>query len=192
MLLIVVAGCGDGGSPPPNPHDSKFEKVASGDGCIRDSVTGLTWEIKSDEPGLRDWRNTYSWYSPNESHRELDYRGLKDGGQCIGSECDTWDYVRAVNATKLCGFSDWRLPSKDEFFSISDLTRAHSPPTANTKAFPYMQAAEYWSAHDYSFQYDSSWAWNFQYGHDRVDWKKSAKYVRLVRGDAESLDPVKE
>jgi hypothetical protein len=108
------------------------------------------------------------------------------------SRCDTWDYAKAVNEEGLCGFNDWRLPTKDEFFSISDLSKASSPPTVNANVFPFTQAAEYWTANDYSFQYDSAWAWTFLYGHDRVDWKKSGKYVRLVRGKARDLEAVKE
>ena len=43
-----------------------------------DQFTGLIWEVKSDTEGLHDWRNTYSWYSPDESFGgELDY--LDDG-----------------------------------------------------------------------------------------------------------------
>lgn len=195
-LLILVAACGNADRPPQNSQDSRYGTVPvegrnSAD-CIRDLATGLIWELKSDSPGLRDWHNTYSWFNPNEAHGELDYRGVQDGGECVASECDTWDYVRAVNTMKLCGFTDWRLPTKDELYSISDLSKAASPPTVNLKAFPFTQAAEYWSSNDYSFQYDSAWAWNFRYGHDRVDWKSSAKYVRLVRGEASALEPVKE
>lgn len=193
--LLLVA-CSEPAEPPPNPHDTKYEAVTIDDrasvDCVRDSVTGLTWELKSDDPGLRDWRNTYSWFNPGEAHKELDYRGLQDGGRCAASDCDTWDYVSKVNATAFCGYTDWRLPTKDEYFSITDLSRTASPPTANTAIFRYMQAAEYWTANDYSFQYDSAWAWNFQFGHDRVDWKRSAKFVRLVRGVAGDLEQVKE
>jgi hypothetical protein len=196
LPLLMVAACGDTGDPPANPQQTKFELVSvagrnSAD-CIRDRVTGLIWEVKSDDPGLRDWRNTYSWFSPEEAHGELDYRGLKNGGNCVASDCDTSDYVRAVNATALCAFSDWRVPTKDELFSLSDLSKAKSPPTTNLQAFPFTQPAEYWSANDYSFQYDAAWAWSFEYGHDRVDWKKSAKYLRLVRGEARKLEVVKE
>jgi hypothetical protein len=57
---------------------------------------------------------------------------------------------------------------------------------------PNKQQDEYWSANDYSFQYNAAWVWNFQFGHDRVDWKTSAKFVRLVRGTASELPKVKE
>ncbi|MDH4047935.1 MAG: DUF1566 domain-containing protein [Gammaproteobacteria bacterium] len=196
VLPILLAACGKSDSPPGNPHENKYQAVTmdggESAGCVLDTRTSLVWEVKSDEPGLRDWRNTYSWFNPNEAHRELDYRGLQNGGVCVASECDTWDYVRAVNAMELCGFNDWRVPTKDEFFSISDLSKASSPPTTNLQAFPFTQPAEYWTGNDYSFQHESAWAWNFQYGHDRVDWKKSAKYLRLVRGEARQLEAVKE
>jgi hypothetical protein len=62
----------------------------------------------------------------------------------------------------------------------------------NTVFFPHAQSAEYWSGNDYSFQYNTAWAWSFEYGHDRVDWKKEPKFVRLVRGTAGELETVKE
>jgi len=160
--------------------------------CAEDLQTGLTWEVKSGSPGLRFWQNTYTWFNPTESVGELDYRGVADGGRCAESDCDTWDYVRAVNSAGLCGHFDWRMPSRDELMSISMLSRAASPPTADPEVFPFIQAAEYWTGFDYSTQHESAWAWNFHYGHDRVDWKREAKYVRLVRGTAKKLDSVKE
>ena len=33
--------------------------------CTRDNATGLVWEVKTDDGGLRDKDNTYSWYDPN-------------------------------------------------------------------------------------------------------------------------------
>jgi hypothetical protein len=97
-----------------------------------------------------------------------------------------------VNVAGHCGYFDWRMPSRNELMSISDLSKADNPPTANLEYFPYMQADEYWTGFDYGTQYQSAWAWNFFYGHDRVDWKKSPKFVRLVRGTANDLDKVKE
>jgi len=160
--------------------------------CVKDARTDLVWEYKAENEGLHDWRSTYSWFNPNQAHHELDYRGTANAGNCSASECDTWSFVNAVNESKLCGYDDWRVPTRDELFSISDLGKSKSPPTINTDFFPNAQAAEYWSSNDYSFQPDSAWVWNFQYGHDRVDWKKAPKYVRLVRGEATELASVKE
>jgi hypothetical protein len=193
FVALVIASCSRGPDPALRVHDTKYSGI--GDvpyECVLDGQTGLIWEAKSDTAGLHDWRNTYTWYDPNESQGELDYRGIEDGGECAGSACDIWHYVEAVNEAGHCGHFDWRVPMRDELYSISDLRRLDNPPTANTDYFPHAQAAEYWSINDYSFQWNAAWAWSFQFGHDRVDWKASPKHVRLVRGEAAGLPKVKD
>ena len=208
LLPMVAAigllyGCNKDSGPGPGIHDTKYltidfngqplEAAAGDNDCVLDQFIGLMWEVKSDEPGLRDWRNTYSWYNPGESFEgELDYRGLKNAGVCAGSDCDTTSYVQAVNATAYCGYSDWRLPTRDELGSISDPRKVDNPPTINLAFFPYTQAQEYWSGNDYQFQYDTAWRWSFEFGHDRVDWKASPGLVRLVRGKAALAPRVKD
>jgi hypothetical protein len=201
--LLLLAGCNREPAIGPEIHDTKYRAVdkagevldpaiAPGS-CALDTFTGLTWEVKSDVPGLRSFNNTYSWYDPEESHgKELDYRGTPDGGDCSGSACDTTSFVAAVNATALCGYTDWRMPTRDELGSISDPRKGNSPPTINTRFFPYTQAAEYWSANDYQFQWDAAWVWGFNNGLDRVEWKKSPRYVRLVRGEPVQISRVKD
>jgi len=193
LLAIGLAACDREPSEDTAPEVQRYRVVAADDGvCVFDNRTGLTWEGKTDAAGLHDYHNTYTWYDPDEDHGELDYRGLEGGGECRGSACDTWHFVQAVNDVAFCGYADWRMPTKPELMSISDLRRADHPPTTDTEVFPYAQADEYWSANDYSFQWDAAWAWNFRYGHDRVDWKKSPKFARLVRGTAGALPEVKE
>jgi hypothetical protein len=193
LACLFLASCSQNPDDIANPHDTKYSAIRSGsDTCVLDTATQLTWQTKTSQPGLHNAMNTYSWFDPTETNGELDFRGLEDGGDCDGSSCDTWDYVRAVNEAGYCGHNDWRMPIKDELFSVSDLRRAENPPTMNTAFFPHTQSAEYWSGNDYSFQYNTAWAWSFEYGHDRVDWKKEPKFVRLVRGTAGELEEVKE
>jgi len=193
LSCLTLASCGQNPDGVPNPHDSKYASFdVDTDICVLDTITQLLWQTKSSDPGLHHADNTYSWFAPDEANGELDYRGLENGGTCDGSSCDTWHYVQAVNEAGYCGHNDWRMPNKNELFSISDLRRVETPPTINTEFFPNARSAEYWSGNDYSFQYDTAWAWNFELGHDRVDWKKEAKFVRLVRGSAGVLEAVKE
>lgn len=192
-VLTAIAACG--AKDPGNATDeaARYSFVRAGnETCVLDGETGLLWQGKTDVAGLHDYRNTYSWFDPDEEQGELDYRGTEDGGTCNGSRCDTHHYVQAVNAAGFCGHDDWRMPARDELLSISLTGRAPTPPTADLEFFPLMQAAEYWSGNDYSFQWNAAWAWNFQFGHDRVDWKREPKYLRLVRGDAANLPEVKE
>ena len=190
---LLIASCGQNPDDVANPHDTKFATVeVNSDTCVLDTSTQLLWQTKTSESGLHNVANTYSWFDPTEANGELDFRGAEDGGDCDGSACDTWHYVQAVNTVGFCGHDDWRMPVKDEMFSVSDLRRAQNPPTMNTAFFPHAQSAEYWSGNDYSFQYNTAWAWNFEYGHDRVDWKKEPKFVRLVRGTAGKLEAAKE
>jgi hypothetical protein len=202
-VTMMTAACDRDEGPGPGIHDTKYAALgASGEPmpgtgpatCVLDQFIGLTWEVKLDTPGLHDWRNTYSWYDPEESSDPdgLDYRGMPNGGLCDGSDCDTWDYVQAVNQAGYCGYNDWRLPSRDELGSISDPRLVEGKTTINMKFFPYTLPREYWSANDYHFQWDTAWVWSFEHGHDRVEWKKSARPVRLVRGEASMLERVKD
>ena len=193
LTCLLLAACSRNPDGIANPHDTKYASVDTGsDACVLDTTTQLLWQVKSSSSGLHSAENTYSWFDPDEANGELDYRGLENGGVCDGSVCDTWHYVQAVNEAGYCGHNDWRMPNKDELFSISDLLRANSPPTINTVFFPNTKAGEYWAGNDYSFQWDAAWSWNFELGHDRVDWKREAKYLRLVRGTAGELESVKE
>ncbi len=201
--LLLTACSGDSG-PGPEIHDTKYAAIgfnseqldittAEAWPCVLDQFTGLMWEVKTDSPGLHDWRNTYSWYEPEESHDQgLDYRGVPGGGECSDSDCDTWAFVQAVNANGYCGHQDWRLPTRDELASLSDLRKIGSPPTMNVRYFPFGQSQEYWSSNDYHFQWNAAWLWNFEFGHDRVDWKKAPKLVRLVRGEALYLERIED
>ena len=193
LVSLYASACGQDEGDDALPQGPRYNLVkVENDACIFDTSTGLLWEGKTDRAGLHDYRNTYSWWNPEESHGELDYRGTENGGDCAGSACDTWQYVIAVNDAGYCGYNDWRLPVKDELYSISDLSKADNPPTQDTSVFIWSQPAEYWSVNDYSFQWDAAWAWNFEFGHDRVDWKKTPKFVRLVRGSPANLPEVKE
>ncbi len=201
-LLFLATACDSQSGPGPEIHDSKYvaldadgNQLTAGESgpCVLDQFTGLIWEVKTDTPGLHDRSNTYTWFSPDEdASGELDYRGKPDGGSCTGSQCDTFALVQAVNETGYCGFNDWRVPSRDELGSISDPRKTRTPPSINTKYFPLTQPGEYWSANDYQFHWNTAWLWNFGNGLDRVEWKESPRFVRLVRGEAVYLERVED
>ena len=199
---LLLAACDSRSGPGPEIHDSKYvalgedgSQLGTGETgpCVLDQFTGLTWEVKTSAPGLHDRNGTYSWFNPQEDHSgELDYRGIPNGGNCDDSECDTFALVEAVNEAGYCGFNDWRMPSRDELGSISDPRKTLTPPSINSNYFPHTQSGDYWSSNDYQFHWNTAWLWNFGNGLDRVEWKASPSFVRLVRGEAEYLERVKD
>ncbi len=59
--------------------------------CVRDNVTGLIWEVKTNDGGLRDKDWTYTWYNGTT--------GTPDGtNNCNpNTRCDTDKFVADVN-----------------------------------------------------------------------------------------------
>jgi uncharacterized protein DUF1566 len=79
----------------------------NGDGTISDSRTGLTWEKLSDDDGIHDKDNRYSW---------ADAVAVK---------------IAALNASGgFASHTDWRLPTVHELFT---LTRPKMPPSPDSR-----------------------------------------------------------
>jgi hypothetical protein len=113
--------------------------------CVRDNVTGLVWEIKTDDGGLRDRDWHYTWSVAGEV---FDAAGSQkeSAGECANSgRCDTVNYAADVNAGGLCGFDDWRLPSRHELISLVDFGTPASA-AIDTGYFPQVATAPYWTA----------------------------------------------
>ncbi len=149
--------------------------------CVRDNVTGLVWEVKTDDGGLRDRDWTYSWYNPDPTTNG-GFAGYEDAGDdCFDPDrCDTHKYVADVNSQGLCGASDWRLASVDELLSI--VANDRYGPAIDTVFFPGTRDDWFWSSSPYA--YGSSYAWyvDFSYGYVNYYYKDNQLYVRLVRG----------
>lgn len=149
--------------------------------CVFDQTTGLTWEVKKSDDGLQDWKNYYSWFDP----RQLlisGYAGKKNNGNCRGGiDCDTDAYQKAINSKKLCGYSDWRLPTRKELMSLVQFDIKQSTESLiDQKYFPYGGADWYWTVD--SDNSDYAWYVLFHNGRSMKASKHTAKRVRLVRG----------
>ncbi|MFP8779415.1 DUF1566 domain-containing protein [Hydrogenophaga sp. RWCD_12] len=136
--------------------------------CVRSDVTGLIWEGKTDDGGLRDKDNTYT----------------NLGG---GAATDTSGYVAAVNALNLCGFSDWRLPTRQELLGLVDYGKAGVAPI-NTTYFGNTALVDYWSSDVRSTDNTRAWrvGWAVGGGASSALPRAGTYAVRLVRGDTPS------
>ena len=152
--------------------------------CVKDNVTGLIWEVKTNDGGLHDMDWQYTWYNTDNTTNGGGV-GVQDGGHCQGSQCDTQSYVEAVNAQGLCGSSNWRLPEVDELQSIVDHTKHDPVPTIDANYFPNTHAWIYWSATPYARAFDYAWFIGFNGGNDNWSAGKGydSAYVRLVRSN---------
>ena len=131
---------------------------ASSWAMVRDNVTKLVWEVKTDDGSIRDKDNTYTWY-------------------------DAWDtFIYGLNDAKFGGYCDWRLPTIKELAYLVDYSIPYPGPTINTTYFPNTVSSYYWSST--ANAYRTYWAWYVCFGNGgglRI-YKTYDYYVRAVRG----------
>jgi len=123
--------------------------------CVRDNVTGLIWEVKTNDGTLRDKGWTYTWYDPNAPGGNP---GTASGGVCHDTgRCDTEKYAQDVNATGLCGFQDWRVPAVKELVGIVDYSISSPGPAINVGYFPNTPDGFLWSSSPIASSLDGIW-----------------------------------
>ncbi|MFP8777856.1 DUF1566 domain-containing protein [Hydrogenophaga sp. RWCD_12] len=130
--------------------------------CVRDNVTGLVWEGK-EASGARSGTNAYSNLGVNLS-------------------ADTGSYIAAVNASKLCGVNDWRLPTAEELQSIVDYS-ATTAGVFRPGIFVNTQSGDYWTATTDAAAGGKGWFVGFNAGNvSNGGSLTNVRYVRLVHG----------
>ena len=173
-----------------NSNGDEEDDTAQDWDCVRDNVTGLVWEKKTADSGMRDGNHTYTWFFFDENGG---YQGVQSGtdASCTLSSCNTTAYVNAVNAAGLCGFYDWRMPTYEEMMSLVHFGLA-SGVRIDDDYFPNSGTADssgrlwYWtripSADGVSNDTaQNAWALDFASGLDNFLNKATPGAVRLVR-----------
>ncbi|MFH0838729.1 MAG: DUF1566 domain-containing protein [Candidatus Omnitrophota bacterium] len=123
---------------------------------VRDDNTGLIWEIKSpDKADINYMGATYVWE-------------------------DTKNYIDALNKSSYGGFSDWRLPNREELRSIVDYNG--DIPAIDKKYFPDILPKFYWSGDVNVKEPLFAWGIYFAYGCTICYLRSSSYPVRAVRG----------
>lgn len=93
----------------------------------------------------------------------------------------TWEHALSYcKSLNFAGYSDWRLPTLKELFSIVDYSRLN--PAINTNYFPDTVSDSYWSSTTYADGTSGAWGMSFGYGDDDCYYKSNSYYVRAVRG----------
>lgn len=167
-------------------------------GCVLDNHTGLMWEVKRGDGGLRDWRHRYTWYNPDAARNggQAGYQDVHEVNVDIASgltcgnslpQCNTQAFVTKVNETGICGYKDWVLPDQEQLLSLPHYGRLQ--PAIDTDYFPRtaydcigLACGQYWSASTLAASSGSeAWFVFFTNGYDNHSYKSGTYHVRLVR-----------
>lgn len=119
--------------------------------CVKDNITGLIWEVKT-----------------------------ADNTKKIIPFSETDSYTQSQNTQKLCGLSNWRLPTIQELQSIVDYSVPLPNPTIDMNFFPYSSNEIYWSQSPYTKNKNDMWALYFNDGSLFDQTKTTQSAVRLV------------
>ena len=159
---------------------------------VRDNVTGLTWEMKTNMDGVKNYNdphdadNKYDWYDGNPATN-----GGDPGHPSNGT--DTEDFIRALNDASYGGYSDWRLSNVNELLSIVNYG-IKSRPSIDTGYFLNTQLSSFWSSTTYMEYSWKVWEVNFGYGdlddgNHKYNYGVYGTHARAVRGvQSGSLD----
>lgn len=166
-------------SPTPGPSSDDW-------GCTRDNVTGLYWEIKTTtNTDLRYHSHTYAWLMTSGANGGN--AGSVGGNTCNAtlpsSQCNSEAYVAAVNAlaTPVCGFTDWRMPSRLELESIGNHGSVGAGQNPDATYF-HLQLSGFWATRNtYPQNVAQVWVKGFNGAGGNVQPKTAANFVRLVR-----------
>ncbi len=120
-------------------------------------MTGLIWEVKTDDGSIHDKVTTYDWYD----------------AQIV--------FIAAVNSQNFGGYSDWRLPTARELTSVVN-RRTYYPPPIDAIYFPNTVSSYYWSSTTLPSLIIGAWSVHFDSGSVSPYDKSYGHRVRAVRG----------
>jgi hypothetical protein len=93
-----------------------------------------------------------------------------------------FSWSEGLNATanhEFAGYTDWRLPNKNELESIVEARCSY--PAININVFPATPETYFWSSSPYAPVAQAAWSIDFAYGTVNATVKSASLHIRLVR-----------
>ncbi|HRH05362.1 MAG TPA: DUF1566 domain-containing protein [Burkholderiaceae bacterium] len=151
--------------------------------CVRDNATGLIWQGQTPAgTGLRSnnaFKTNYDNITKAQKWNGATY--VFPNQADLDNSSNSLGFKNSINASNLCGFNNWRIPTKDELLSIVKLSEY---PTIDNAWFPNTYDWTYWSSSPVTGTDSESYVVRFYTGgvskHVRDD-SSSLPLVRLVR-----------
>ena len=144
--------------------------------CVVDNKNSLVWEVKSGKKGVQYALNTYTWFD-GESGRD---NGTFSKNCYWGKNCNTLTFIEDINKAELCGYSNWRLPTREELNSIVDYY-GDGDTLIDANFFPNTQMDSYWTSVSVTSNPSMAYEVPFFYGGSMARDKTIDTFVRLVR-----------
>lgn len=186
-----------------NQNGDEIDQATTDWHCVRDNITGLIWEKKTDiADDIHNAQQLFTWYSAlNNGRFAGDFNSNSTACNLLSGNCNTEEFVAAVNAQGLCGFFDWRLPTHNELLSLLHFGKVQ-PPLIDIEYFENLGLIDadadadaaspeflwYWTSlanidgiGDGDAGSQSAWAIDFNSGVDNFINKSTQARVKLVR-----------
>ena len=136
-----------------------LENSADDWAVVRDNVTGLIWEIKTDDESVHDKDHIYTWQDADSV------------------------FINELNTQQFGGCSDWRIPTiKELSYLVNNDTYI---PSINSDYFTITNTGSmmyYWSSTTDGNYTDAAWCVDFRLGYIWNNNKSDSYYVRAVCG----------
>ena len=147
---------------------TRYSEVPKADGtpydrtdCVKDNISGLVWEGKptsGDRRASRTFTNYDSTQIQQKTASGVSPKTYPTQGE-IDAATNSIGYRNLVNTSMLCGFADWRLPTKEELLAIVDTSKASSP-YIDTDWFPNPPVSPiYWTSSPLEDENSTDYAW---------------------------------